>query len=65
MTKCGTLRGYPYFKNALLIFINEYGKAVTVGMYAGEPWQDTEIKLSWKQVIQYTGDSTPVDIYRT
>ena len=30
------LRGYPYFRNALLIlliFQNKYGRAVTVGMY--------------------------------
>ena len=31
------LRGYPYFRNALLIFmnfLNKYGRAVTVGTYA-------------------------------
>ena len=36
-TKSETLRGYPYFRNALLIFMifrHEHGTAVTVGMYA-------------------------------
>ena len=37
MTKSRTWRDYPYFRNALLIFIifrNEYSRAVTVSMYA-------------------------------
>ena len=39
ITKFETLRSYPNFQNALLIFLifrNNYDKAVTVGMYAGE-----------------------------
>ena len=32
-TKSGTLKSYPYFQNAMLIFRNEYGRAITVGIY--------------------------------
>ena len=39
--KLELLQGYPYFLNALLIFMifgNKYSKAVTVGMYARSNW---------------------------
>lgn len=32
-TKSGTLKSYPYFQNAMLIFRNEYSRAITEGIY--------------------------------
>ena len=45
LTKSGTLKGYLYFRNALLIFMifrNTYGRAIKVGMYV------CSLFCSWK-----------------
>ena len=46
------LRGYPYFQNALLIFmifLNKHGRAITVGMYAHDKTPPYQVWLKKKK----------------
>ena len=61
------LRGYQYFRNALLtlmIFQNKYGRAVTVGMYVGlspptinQSWKDCGQQVMGHSILIYTHSS--------
>ena len=55
MTKNATLKGYSYFPNALLIFIifrNEYGRDIAVGMHARSAWSCLQ-DLCSRQIVHY------------
>ena len=49
------LRGYPYFRNALLILRNKYGRAVMVGMYAILPLPSSTHKASGTRAAMENG----------